>query len=95
MGTLRTITIMVFAFVLMFFKSRGKHRLCFFYLHTDLGQVSQFQWCAVFGNKGFQVKTIEIKITLVHFNTFLGKIKSLLDEVVVGVCHAELNGLGL
>ena len=89
MRTLGAITIKIFTLVLMFFKSRSKHGLCFFYLHTNLGQVGQFHRCAVFGNQRFQIKTIEIKIAFIHFYTFLGKIKSLFDEVEVGICHSE------
>ena len=93
MRALGTITVKILALVLMLFKSIGKHRFCLLDLHPDLGQVSQLHRGAVFGDQGLQVKSIKGKVAVFYFDPFLGKIKGLLNKVVVRISHFSLNGL--
>jgi hypothetical protein len=95
MGTLGAVTIKIFAFIFMFLKGIREHGLGFFDLAADLRQVGQLQGCAVFGNKRPQIKSVEVKISIFNFNTFLWKIECLFDQVVIGICHGSKNRLSI
>ena len=82
-----TITIVVFAFILMFFKSAGKHRLGFLYLHTDLRQVGQLQGGSILINQCFYVDAVILKIFIFNLKAVLRKVERLLYEILVRVCH--------
>jgi hypothetical protein len=71
----------------MLFNGSGKKMLCLFYLHTDLGQVGYFHRRAVLGDQRLHVKTIKVEIAFIDFQSFLGKIESLLYEIKIGVVH--------
>jgi len=66
-------------------ESLAEHLFRFLDLHPDLGQVTQLQGCSVFGDDGFQVQPVKIQVAIIYLEAFLGKIKSLFNEVQVGV----------
>jgi hypothetical protein len=85
MGALGAVAVEIIAFVLMLLESLGKHILGLIDLHPDFRQVRNFQRGTVFVYQRFDIKTIKMEITIFDFQTFLRKIKCLLDQVRIRV----------
>jgi hypothetical protein len=84
MRAFRTIAVEIFAFVVMLFDGGSEHLLGLIDLAPDLGQIRQLHRSAVLVDQGFQIDSIELKIVVFDFETFLREIKGLRHQV--GVC---------
>ena len=92
--TLGAITIKIFPFVFVLFKSIFKHLLRLVDLHTDLGQIGQFHRRTILVDQRFQVEAIEFEITIIILvKPFLWKMESLVNQRSVGIIHLRGSGL--
>jgi hypothetical protein len=85
MRALGAITIIIFAFVFMFFECHCKHLLGLLYLHANFRQVGKLHRRAVFDDQGFQIKAIKVEVPFFYFDAFLGEMKCLFYQVKVRV----------
>jgi hypothetical protein len=80
----------------VFFERLVKHGFRLIDLHTDLGQVGDLQRCTVLVDQGFDIKAIELEISILNVEAFLGKIECLLYQVGVSViAQCQFWSLGI
>ena len=69
----------------MLFNRLGEHIFRLIDLHTNLGQVRDFQGRSVLRDQGFDIKAVELEVPVLYMETFLGKIESLFYQVSVSI----------
>ena len=87
MRTFRAIAIGIAAFVVGLGDGNVEYSFGFLNLRADFGQVTDLQRGAVLLDDFHQVDPVKVQVVVNHFESFLGKIEGLLDQVTVGVLH--------
>ena len=87
MRTLGAVAVEVFAFILMLLEGIGEHGLRLVDLHADLGQIGQLKRGTILVDQVFQVEPVELEISVLGFEAFLGEVECLLDQIGVRVAH--------
>ena len=87
MRTFGTITVKIFAFIFVLFKSIGKHFFCFVYLHSNLWEIGKLKRGSILINKPLYINSIILKILVFHLKIFLGELESLAHQVGVAIVH--------
>jgi len=91
MGAFRAIAIGIRSFVVILCNGNVENPFRFLNLRADLREVRDLERGAVLLDNFHQVNTIEVEVVINHFKSFLGKVKSLFDQVTVCVLHAGLK----
>jgi hypothetical protein len=87
MVALRTIAIVVFSAVAVFFNGPVKQVAGFFDLIPNLGQVDETEGGAVFLNQVFEGDPVKGQVMVIEVEAFLGEIIGLIDKIKIGVFH--------
>jgi hypothetical protein len=83
------IAVIVASLVFMPFNGLGEHLFRFLDLGSDLGQVREFHWGAVFSDQASQVQSVKIQIAVLGLKSFLWIVERLLDQVCVSVVRFQ------
>jgi hypothetical protein len=71
----------------MHLESLFEHGFGFLNLLSDARKVNKLKWSSVFGNELHDIYAMEIELVIDYFKTFLRKVKGLVNEVPICVCH--------